>query len=160
MRLILLAVGRMKQGPERALLDRYGERAVALARRVGLTSFSMRELAESGARLPADRRLQEAQALRLDMPPGCTTIVLDERGEGMSSTAFATLIGTARDAGRTAVVMVVGGPDGIDPALRDAADRTIAYGAATFPHQLVRIMAAEQIYRALTILAGHPYHRS
>ena len=78
----------------------------------------------------------------------------------MSSTAFAALIGTARDAGRAAMVIAVGGPDGLDPAMRNDADRAIAYGAATFPHQLVRIMAAEQIYRAMTILAGHPYHRS
>lgn len=159
MRLVLLAVGRMKQGPERALLDRYVERAGALARPVGLTGFAMRELPESAARLPADRRLQEAQALRLELPAGCSTIVLDERGETMSSTTFATLIGTARDAGRPALAMVVGGPDGLDPVLRETADRTIAYGTATFPHQLVRIMAAEQIYRAMTILAGHPYHR-
>lgn len=159
MRLVLLAVGRMKQGPERVLLDRYVERAGALARTVGLTGFAMREIPESAARLPADRRLQEAQALRLDLPAGCATLVLDERGEAMSSTAFAALVGVARDAGRSAMAMVVGGPDGLEPALREAAERTIAYGAATFPHQLVRIMAAEQIYRAMTILAGHPYHR-
>lgn len=160
MRLILLAIGRMKQGPERALLDRYGERAGAMARPLGLTGFAIRELPESSARLPADRQLLEAQALRLEMPPGSVVIVLDECGQPVSSTAFATLVGTARDAGRSALVMVVGGPDGLDPTLRETADRTIAYGTATFPHQLVRIMAAEQIYRAMTILAGHPYHRS
>ena len=141
------------------MLDRYLERASAMARSVGLTGVAMREMAESAARLPADRRLQESQALRRDMPPDATTLVFDERGQPVSSAAFAELIGAARDAGRPAMVLVIGGPDGIDPALRDSADRAIAYGAATFPHQLVRIMAAEQIYRAMTILAGHPYHR-
>lgn len=159
MRLTLLAVGRMKQGPERALLDRYVDRASALARSVGLTGFALREIAEGAGRLPAGRRLQEGQALRLELPPGAATVVFDERGQAVASPAFAGLIGAARDAGRAAMTLIVGGPDGIDPALRDAADRTIAFGTATFPHQLVRIMAAEQIYRAMTILAGHPYHR-
>ena len=159
MRLSLLAIGRMKQGPERVMLDRYVARASGLARSVGLTAFALREVAEGGARLAADRQSQEAQALRLASPPGAATIVLDERGESLTSAAFAALIGNARDAGGPAMPLMGGGTVGLDPAVRDAADHRLAYGGATFPHQLVRIMVAEQIYRAMTILAGHPYHR-
>ncbi len=159
MRVSLLAVGRMKHGPERDLLMRYIDRATALARSVGLTGFAQREVPESAARLPAERQRAEARALRSDLPPGAVLVVLDERGRSLASPAFAAMIGAARDGGRSSFAVVVGGPDGLDDGLRTDADAVVAYGAATFPHQLVRVLAAEQIYRAMTILAGHPYHR-
>ena len=160
MRLMLLAVGRMKQGPERELLQRYAERASGLARNLGFAGVVLREIAEGSGRLAADRQRAEADALRAELVPGSMLVALDERGKAESSAAFASLLGRERDAGRSALTLVIGGPDGLDASVRDGADRLIAYGAATFPHQLVRVMAAEQIYRALTILAGHPYHRA
>ena len=85
--------------------------------------------------------------------------MLDERGKAFGSEAFAADLAAARDAGAPAYALIIGGPDGIDPELRAKSSLVLAFGAMTWPHQLVRIMAAEQIYRAITILSGHPYHR-
>jgi 23S rRNA (pseudouridine1915-N3)-methyltransferase len=159
-KLQLATIGRLKAGPERDLAVRYVERAAAAARSVGLTGVDQRELDESRARRPEDRKLEEARALRAILPPGARIVLLDERGKSISSEAFASDIGRARDSGSPAYVVAVGGPDGLDAGLRDEAALVIAFGAMTWPHQLVRIMAAEQIYRAITILAGHPYHRA
>ena len=159
MRILLLAVGRMKQGPERDLLARYAERGQAMARAVGLAGFDLREIDESHARQPAERKRAEAAGLFRELQSGSRLVVLDERGQPTSSPSFAALIGRARDDGAPAFTLVIGGPDGLAETLRDKADHRIAYGAATFPHQLVRVLAAEQVYRAMTILAGHPYHR-
>lgn len=156
----LLAVGRLKAGPERELFSRYVERAQVLARPVGLSGVVAREIDESRARSAADRKRDEAAALRAALPARARLIALDERGRSVTSTAFAEDLGRARDEGATDFALVIGGPDGLDDTLRQSADRVIAYGAATFPHQIVRVLAAEQIYRALTILAGHPYHRA
>ena len=160
MRIVLFGVGRMKAGPERELLVRYVERARALARSVGLAGYELRESDESRARQPAERRREEAAALGKERPPGSRLIVLDERGRSLSSQAFAEAIGRARDDGVAATVVAIGGPDGHADDVRTGADLCVAYGSATFPHQVVRILAAEQIYRAMTILAGHPYHRA
>ena len=108
----------------------------------------------------ADGRAEEARALRAILPPGARLILLDERGKSVSSEAFAADMGRARDSGIPALVLAIGGPDGFDPALRAEAAQVLAFGAMTWPHQLVRIMSAEQLYRAITILAGHPYHRT
>ena len=159
MRLVLAAVGRLKAGPERDLVARYIERASAMARAQGFTEIALRELEESRARRAEDRKAEEAKALSALLPPGGKLWLLDERGKTPTSEAFAEALGRDRDAGVPATLLVIGGPDGLDPDLRARADRVIAFGAMTWPHQLVRIMAAEQIYRALTILAGHPYHR-
>ncbi len=159
MRLMLIAIGRLKAGPERELCARYMERAAAAARSVGLTGVELREIEEGRARRPEDRKAEEARALMALVPPGARLILLDERGKSIGSEAFAEDMGRARDAGAPALVLALGGPDGFDPALRGQAALVLAFGAMTWPHQLARIMAAEQIYRAITILAGHPYHR-
>jgi 23S rRNA (pseudouridine1915-N3)-methyltransferase len=159
-KLLLATIGRLKAGPERELATRYLERSVAAARGIGLTGVEARELDESRARRPEDRKVEEARALRAILPAGARLVLLDERGKSLSSEAFAADVGKARDAGAPAYVLAVGGPDGFDPALRSEAALVLAFGAMTWPHQLVRIMAAEQIYRAITILAGHPYHRA
>ena len=159
MRLVLAAVGRLKAGPERDLVARYMERASALARAQGFTEIALRELEESRARRPEDRKAEEAKALAALLPPGGKLWLLDERGKSISSETFAGSLGRDRDGGVPATLLAIGGPDGLDPDFRARADRVIAFGAMTWPHQLVRIMAAEQVYRALTILAGHPYHR-
>ena len=160
MRLILTAVGRLKAGPERDLCARYMERAAAIARSVGLAGIESREFDEGRARRSEDRKAEEASALRAAIPPGARLVLLDERGKALTSAAFAAEIGKSRDAGLPALVLAIGGADGHDPGLLAEAPLTLSFGAMTWPHQLVRIMAAEQIYRALTILSGHPYHRA
>ena len=158
MRLRILAVGRLKDGPERALVQRYVERAAPLARRFGMDGPEIVEIPESRARRPEERRLEEARALAAHLG-GAALIVLDERGAPLSSEAFARLIEARREAACPALAVAIGGADGVDETLRARAAATLAYGAATFPHGLVRVLLAEQLYRALTILDGHPYHR-
>jgi 23S rRNA (pseudouridine1915-N3)-methyltransferase len=160
MKLLLAGVGRLKSGPERELVARYAERCVAGGRKIGFSGFEMREIDESRARRPEDRKAEEAAALAALVPPGARKICLDERGRNLTSEDFAKKMGEWRDAGAPACALVIGGPDGLDPAFRDKADLTVAFGAMTWPHQIVRALAAEQLFRALTILAGHPYHRA
>ncbi len=114
---------------------------------------------ESRARRPEDRKSEEAKLIRAQMPALTKMILFDERGGASSSTDFAALLAKLRDEGASAIALVIGGPDGLALELREEAARCVAFGAMTWPHQLVRIMAAEQIYRAMTILSGHPYHR-
>lgn len=158
MRLRILAVGRLKDGPERALVQRYMERAAPLARRFGLTAPEIVEIPESRARRADERRADEARALQAHLGEAAL-IVLDERGAPLTSEAFAHLIEGRRAAATPVLAIAIGGADGLDETLRERASATIAYGAATFPHGLVRVLLAEQVYRALTILDGHPYHR-
>ncbi len=158
LRLSLVCIGRVKAGPERELAARYLERARLAGRSIGL-AVAVRELDESRARRAEDRRAEEAAAIHAAAGSDTRLLVLDERGEAIGSDAFAALLDRARTGGRE-LALVVGGPDGLDPALLEAASARIAFGAMTWPHQLVRIMASEQVYRAITILAGHPYHRA
>lgn len=160
MRIVLAAIGKMKQGPERELCVRYVDRATAAARQAGLTGLEMREFSESQARTASARMSEEARALLPLGAQGARLVVLDERGRTLTSEAFADDIARARDEGAPAYVVALGGPDGHGAELRERADMLVAFGAMTWPHQLARIMAAEQIYRAITILTGHPYHRA
>jgi 23S rRNA (pseudouridine1915-N3)-methyltransferase len=148
----------MKQGPERELVARYLERAQASGRPLALTGFDVIELPESRASSPAARKADEAKALRAALPEG-VVIALDERGKTQSSEAFTRQLARWRDDGRPAASFVIGGADGLDPAFTASADLCLSFSPLTWPHQLVRIMLAEQLYRATTILAGHPYHR-
>ena len=159
MRLSLLAVGRLKSGPERELVERYRQRIDAMGRSLGLTGLDHAEIAESRARREHDRRLEEASAL-LDRARSSVLVVFDERGKSPSSEAFAARIRQWRDEGRPGIACVIGGPDGLDPAVRRRADLVVSFGALTMPHQIVRALVAEQLYRALTIIARHPYHRA
>ena len=159
MRLSLLAVGRLKSGPERELVERYRQRIDAMGRSLGLTGFDMAEIPESRARREDDRRAEEASAL-LDRAGPSVLIVFDERGKSPSSEAFAARIRQWRDEGRPGIACVIGGPDGLDPAVRQRAGLVVSFGALTMPHQIVRALVVEQLYRALTIIAGHPYHRA
>ena len=159
MRIFVLAVGRMKAGPERELLERYVKRIAALAPNLGLAPVEWRELDESRARQTEARRADEAKALLAAIPKGAVIVALDERGRSPGSEAFAAEIAKWRDGAVPALAFVIGGPDGLDDSLRAAARSLISFGAMTWPHQLVRVMLGEQIYRACSILAGHPYHR-
>jgi 23S rRNA (pseudouridine1915-N3)-methyltransferase len=158
-RLLIAAVGRLKSGPERELCERYLARARDAGRPLQFAPIDVAEIAESSARRPADRMAEEAKALLAAIPAGSRKIVLDARGKTLSSEDFAKRLAAWRDQGAAAVVFLIGGADGLDDSVRGTADLPIAYGAATFPHQLVRTLLAEQIYRSVTILAGHPYHR-
>jgi len=150
----------MKAGPERDLLDRYVKRMDAVASSIGGSRVYWRELDEGRARNVEERRAEEARAIVATAPKGAWLTVLDERGAALTSAQWAAEIGKARDASFPAYAVAIGGPDGVDPRLRGAVRSLISFGAMTWPHQLLRVMAAEQLYRALSILAGHPYHRA
>jgi 23S rRNA (pseudouridine1915-N3)-methyltransferase len=158
LRVSLVCVGHVKAGVERDLTARYLERARLAGRAVGL-SLDLREIDESRARRPEDRKAEEARAILAHLEPRAVVVALDERGAAIDSAAFAGLVAATRDEGAEALAVVIGGPDGLDPAFKKTAAHIIAFGAMTWPHQLVRVMASEQLYRAVTILTGHPYHR-
>lgn len=158
MRLAVIAVGRLKDGPERELCERYRERGLALGRGIGLSGPDIVEIAEGRGRRPDERKREEAQAILAKTQPGLI-IALDERGRQLGSEAFATRLATARDAGTGHASLIIGGADGLSEEIRDRADITLAFGALTIPHQIVRALALEQLYRAMTIISGHPYHR-
>ncbi|HEY0291767.1 MAG TPA: 23S rRNA (pseudouridine(1915)-N(3))-methyltransferase RlmH [Hansschlegelia sp.] len=160
MRLVIAAVGRLKAGPERELVARYVERTGQIGRGLGLDAPEIIELDEARGRRPDERKRDEATALRTAIGTKLAVIALDEGGRTMSSEAFATDLARRRDDGAAGVAFVIGGADGLAIDLLAAADGRLAFGAMTWPHQIVRILLAEQLYRAATILAGHPYHRS
>ena len=159
MRLGLICVGRLKDGPERELYARYAERIMAM-RKQGLEGLNLREIDESRARAAPARIAEEGKALLEALEPGDGLVVFDERGKTASSVAFAQFLARERDNGRRTLWFAIGGAEGLGANLRDRALAVFSFGAMTLPHQLVRILVAEQIYRALTILSGHPYHRA
>jgi len=159
MRVIIAAVGRLKAGPERELSVRYSERAAAGGRRIGWQGVAVVEVAESRSRRPQDRRLEEAVALAAAVPEIAAIVALDATGEVLSSPQLAARLERWRDAGTPALAFLIGGADGLAESLLRRANLRLAFGTATWPHQLVRIMLLEQLYRAMTILSGHPYHR-
>ncbi|MDI4664054.1 23S rRNA (pseudouridine(1915)-N(3))-methyltransferase RlmH [Xanthobacter autotrophicus] len=160
MRLVLACVGRLKAGAERDLVTRYVDRIRPAGRPLGLGPCDMIEIAESAARRAEDRMAEEGAALLAALPVGAGLMVLDPRGRQVSSEDFAARMAAQRDGGLPALAFAIGGADGLSDAVREKATLMVAYGTATFPHQLVRVMLAEQIYRAVTILSGHPYHRA
>ena len=159
MRLIVVSIGRLKQGPERELAERYRERFDDIGRKLGFRGLEIHEISESRARDAATRMAEEAAAIAALAPEKYVLIAMDERGKSIDSVAFAQALGRFRDEAKD-VIFVIGGADGLSPELRRMAKLTIAFGAATWPHQMVRVMLLEQIYRAATILSGHPYHRA
>ena len=159
MRFTIACVGRMKSGADKELFDRYLDRARKTGRGLGVTAVTLQELTESRAQRAADRKTEEAAALDAVIPQNARVVVLDEHGKSMSSTDFSAKLETWKDDGVPDVVFAIGGADGHGEQLLARADLKIAFGAMTWPHQIVRILLAEQIYRALTIQSGHPYHR-
>ncbi len=160
MRIGLFAVGRLKTGPEKDLAARYFDRFAKAGTAIGLEFSRITEAAESRASSSDTRKREEAAMLQKALPENGVLVLLDERGKALDSEAFAALLGTYRDQGKRELTIAIGGADGLDPALYDRADATICLGKMTWPHQLVRILIAEQLYRAVTILSGHPYHRA
>jgi 23S rRNA (pseudouridine1915-N3)-methyltransferase len=158
MQMTIAAIGRMKAGPERELAERYIDRVNKTGRRLGL-SLAVREFPESRAGSAVTRKEQEAAALLTALPPGAVLVALDESGKNLDSRAFAGQLSRWRDDGTADLAFAIGGADGLAPAVLQAAALRLALGAMTWPHQMVRLMLAEQAYRAVTILTGHPYHR-
>jgi 23S rRNA (pseudouridine1915-N3)-methyltransferase len=159
MRILVAAVGRLRTGPEADLVNDYASRIRAGGRSVGLTRFDLVEV-EATRGLEGVKRQERESAQLLEEARGASLVALDERGDMMSSEAFAGWIARKRDSGCAAAAFLVGGADGHHPSLAARAELSIAFGRATFPHMLVRVMLVEQIYRAVTILSGHPYHRA
>src|SRR3954453_16903933 len=160
MRLVVAAIGRLKDGPERELAERYRKRAEQTGRRIGFRDMDVVEIRESRAQEVGKRMIEESIALANIIPDKAVVLILDERGESLDSATLAQRLGRWRDDGPPAAVFIIGGDDGLAPSLRDKASVRVAFGAATWPHQLVRVMLLEQIYRAGSILSGHPYHRA
>ena len=138
MLLHIIARGRIGRGPEAELVERYLKRIV--------WPTKVTQLPESGGKVPPP-------------PENGVTILLDEKGEQLGSFAFAQKLEAWRDGGKREARFMIGGADGVDDAARGAADLLIAFGRATWPHLLARAMLAEQLWRATSILANHPYHR-
>ena len=160
MRVTVAAVGRMKSGPERSLCERYLDRFTKAGGPLGFDLRPVAEFPESRQQTAAERKREEADRLRGASPEGALRIVLDETGRTLSSEEFAAAIAAFRDAGPRDLAILIGGPDGHDETLRRGADLVLSLGRMTYPHQIARILLAEQLYRAATILGGHPYHRA
>ena len=160
MKIVVVSIGRLKQGPERELAERYRERFEDVGRKLGFRGLEIHEIPESRARDVATRIAEEATAISALIPEKYVLVALDERGKSIDSAAFALQLGRWRDEGVANTIFTIGGADGLSPDLQRKAKLRIAFGAATWPHQIVRVMLLEQIYRAATILAGHPYHRA
>jgi 23S rRNA (pseudouridine1915-N3)-methyltransferase len=160
MRLMIAAVGRLKDGPERELLDVYRVRFEALSKRVALAPVAWQEIGESRAASATQRKQEEGAALLKLAREADAIIGLDERGKSLSSEAFARHLAKVRDGGTKSAAILIGGPDGLASEVRDAAQLVLSLGAITLSHGLARIVLAEQLYRAATILLGHPYHRA
>jgi 23S rRNA (pseudouridine1915-N3)-methyltransferase len=155
-RVHIAAVGRLRAGPERDLIDDYVARFDRIGRGLGLGPLTEHQVEpKPGAGMAA-----EAALLARAIPAGAVLAVLDERGDEMTSPGLAAMLARWRDGGRPDAVFVIGGADGTDPALRARADVAVSFGRMVWPHMLVRVMLAEQLYRAATILAGLPYHRA
>jgi len=156
MRLRIVAVGRLKDGPERRLISEYLDRFGKTGRSLGLGPAEIVEVEDrKGVGSAAEARL-----LRRAVPEGAVLLALDERGTEMSSPEFAKRLAGWRDDGRRDLAVLIGGADGLDRALRSEADLVLSFGKMVWPHMLARVMVAEQLYRAATILSGSPYHRT
>lgn len=159
MKVTLLCVGRLKEEPERQIVARYMERFQQTGAHAGFAAPVVVELTESRASSAKERKAAEAAELRKKIVNGATLAVLDERGAAMTSAEFAQNLGAWRDGGARNLCIIIGGPDGLDPALVKEARLVLSLGRLTMPHGLARAVLAEQLYRAATILTGHPYHR-
>jgi 23S rRNA (pseudouridine1915-N3)-methyltransferase len=159
-RLLILAVGQSRGTPEGALTEDYAGRSRNFGKRYGITSVAVEEIAVSKLREARARMESEGDKLADRIPQGAHVILLDARGKGMTSDAFAEMLGAMRDAGARDLAFIIGGPDGLVLPTAIKPSRSLAFGQQTWPHLMVRAMLSEQIYRALTILGGHPYHRA
>ena len=154
MRIQISAIGRMTRGPEAELLSFYQTRFDQLAKPNGFSQLALREMEAKKSNSE-----DEAKLLRSSVPTGDMILALDERGRQMSSPEFARQLATWRDQGRSGLCFMIGGADGLARDLREAAEFKLSFGAMVWPHMLARVMLAEQLYRAASILSNKPYHR-
>lgn len=159
MKLLVAAVGRLKAGPERDLYQRYAKRLASAGKAASAGPLETVEITESRKSRAADRKAEEAALLLQRIPDDARLAVLDETGKGLTSRQFSEMIARERDNGAQTLVFAIGGPDGHGQDLRDRAAHIVSLGPMTLAHGLARVVLAEQIYRAVTILTGHPYHR-
>jgi len=151
MKIHVIAVGRWKAGPEKALFETYAKRLN--------TPLSLIEVEEKKKLPPTKLKEREGELLLAALPQGATVVALDERGKSLKSKDFAKKIGDWRDSGVRDLAFLIGGADGHSESVRSRADLLFSFGTMTWPHMLVRPLIAEQVYRAMSILSGHPYHR-
>ncbi len=154
MKIRLVAVGRLRSGPEASLISDYATRFDRTGRGLGLGPLDIREVEAKKGGMEAEAALIEKAASGTD-----ALVTLDERGTVVTSPQFAEMLATWRDQGRGEVCFVIGGAGGIAPGLRSSADASVSFGKMVWPHMLARVMLTEQLYRAASILAGAPYHR-
>jgi 23S rRNA (pseudouridine1915-N3)-methyltransferase len=159
MRITVVAVGRARDAPEQEICALQWERATVLGRKLGFSQLDFVTVDTSRGSDAASRMDEEAKRLSSRVPPASHRIALDEAGRSLSSEALAKHLAVLRDRGGRDLAFLIGGPDGLAASLREGADERLAFGSQTWPHLLVRAMLAEQVYRAFTILSGHPYHR-
>jgi len=160
LRLSLIAAGRLKPGPEKTLAEDYLTRAQGLGRKCGISRIGVTEFSESQASSAAARMSEEGRLMAGALPPRAFSVVLDERGKALSSEEFAGLIRRHLEGGTPDMAFLIGGPDGHAAEIRQQAGLLMSFGPMTWPHRMVRVMLFEQLYRAVTILTGHPYHRA
>jgi len=160
MRIVVAAVGRLKQGPETELSERYRKRAAQTGRQLGLRDIEIIEIRESRAADAGKRMIEESIALANVIPDKAAVVLLDSRGDTLESIDFATQLSKWRANGRPATVFVIGGPDGLDEKIKREAAMLLRLSSLTLPHALAQVVLLEQIYRAATMLTGHPYHRA
>lgn len=151
MRITIAAIGKLKPGPHKDLAAHYASRL--------RWPLSIREVEERRKLPPAELKRREGALLLKALPKGAVIVALDERGVVLSSVNFAKHLARWRDSGISHLAFVIGGADGLDGAIRQQAALLLSFGPATWPHFLARSMLLEQLYRAETLLAGHPYHR-
>ena len=159
MRLVIAAIGRLKDGPERELYQRYAKRLDDAGRGIALGPLKLAELPESRAQGVEQRRGDEAHRLLEATKEAEVRVVLDVAGKPLASDALAHWIAAQRDSGAKAMAFLIGGPDGHGSVSLNAGQLRLSFGPMTLPHGLARIVLAEQLYRAATIISGHPYHR-
>ncbi|HWC63030.1 MAG TPA: 23S rRNA (pseudouridine(1915)-N(3))-methyltransferase RlmH [Rhizomicrobium sp.] len=159
MRLWIFAIGLARGTSEGVLCEEYVDRALKIGRNIGFSAVHVEELPVAKARDAKLRMTDEAGRLAARLPEGAHIVLLDARGKGMTSEDFAEMLAALRDAGTRDLAFVIGGPDGLSPLPGKKAGRSLAFGPQTWPHLLARALLSEQVYRAMTILAGHPYHR-
>lgn len=160
MRIAIAAIGKLKNAEERAIVDRYAKRFNAAGKVLGLGPLDIREYPESRASGVTERKRDEAARLLKDIATGDIAIALEPSGKSMTSEAFVAFLRDTRDGGAKSCVFLIGGPDGHGDQIQNAAAWKLSLGSLTLPHGLARVVLVEQLYRAATILSGHPYHRA
>ncbi|MEL7033426.1 MAG: 23S rRNA (pseudouridine(1915)-N(3))-methyltransferase RlmH [Pseudomonadota bacterium] len=154
MHITLISIGKLKSGPEKDLVDDYVSRFNKAGPGIGLRSLKLVDLASGGGQNSEGERLLSA------IPDGAHVIRLDEHGPQLRSVKFSNQIAKWRDDGQSQLCFLIGGAEGYSEAVRDACSDTMAFGPQTWPHRLVKVMLVEQLYRAVSLQAGLPYHKA